>query len=180
MREREWLGGLRSDDLWDLYWDLGWGLPRIAQYLGVGPSTVRRLMLEAGIGTRHKLTRWYQPRPWYREMRAPQEEPDPADPAGFWGCTKSTRAGVGCLLCQEEMPKACGLDCHACPPDVLLGCPCFRHGDRELRRARLGKMALYTQPRDAAGEELGLDYAEATSPLPIGAKRGPAPPPLAP
>jgi len=167
MKQPKWLAGLRVEDLRDLYWDMGWGLPRIAQKLGVAPNTVRRLMLRAGIDTRHDLNRWYRPRPWHLAVGLPTQEPDPQDPVGYWACTKSSRAGVGCLFCQEEVSSECQLDCSACPPSRILRCPCFRHGEQELKRQRLGMLTIYTLPNSPACkklkktlEELYLEYTE--------------------
>jgi len=122
--------GLRVEDLWDLYWDLGWGLPRIAKRLGMAPNTVRALMLENGIQTRNALTRWYRPKPWHTGPLEREEEQDPTDPAGYWGCSLSSRAGVGCLLCEERLPQGCQLNCRECPRELVARCPCARNRTR--------------------------------------------------
>jgi len=119
--------GLRADDLWDMYWDLGWGLLTIARRLGVAPNTVRSIMLKNGIHTRRELIRWHHIEPW----EAPEAELDPTDPAGYWLCAKSSRAGFACLLCQEEVPADCVLNCRECPPQVIALCPCAGNSRRD-------------------------------------------------
>ena len=136
--------GLRAEDLWDLYWDLGWGLPRIAQKLGVAPNTVRALMLENGIQTRKDLTRWYQPKPWQANLLE-SEERDPADPAGYWGCAKTSRAGVGCLLCGERPPEGCELNCQECPPRAYCRVPLRPPPNQGEIEESINKAALFPQ-----------------------------------
>lgn len=129
-RNPKWLTPFRPEDLIDFYWDLGWGMPRIARLLGVTPNTIRRFMLKAGIETRHTLNRWYNVTLWCTRKEFTEESRDPSDPAGYWGCRTSSRAGIGCLFCQARPPMICEGNCACCPPEVIANCSCAKYGTR--------------------------------------------------
>ena len=115
-----WLGAYFVEDLRDFYWDLNWGLVRMARYFGVAPGTVRRVMIRAEIPTRPwPGARWKPRKPWTHKRGK-----DGTDPAQFWACADSGTRGVGCILCGVEVPEACGEDCAVCPGEISAMCQC--------------------------------------------------------
>ena len=113
---------LRPEDLWDLHYDLGWGTRRIARYLGISRGELRKRLRENEIPVRQRQGRripWYLAVPRLELVRSP-------DPASFWRCRRSSRSGVGCLLCpaKDELPADCDEDCARCPTPRASRCPC--------------------------------------------------------
>ena len=113
---------IRPEDIWDLHHDLGWGTSRIARYLGLSRGGLRRVMREHGIPIRSRRERRT---PWSLAV-ARGEISHPEDPASFWLCRRSSRAGIGCLLCpaKDQLPEECNEDCANCPPERAWRCPC--------------------------------------------------------